>query len=546
MASPDFSRVTDPVPPPAEPARTHRAPAAPRRVRLTALAVGAAVAVLAYLFAPAQSAPATGFAGDEALAADVERLLGDRIVEVQGLSVARFDLEDPGSVEWAAARDADGGVPVDEHTPVETGSVFKVVTGMLLADMVERGETSPDRTLAEIFPDAGFADPEVASITLRELATHHSGLGAVPDGDGLGVTLASLSLTGPYERATPPLEGLAGTRAGAKDQYVYSNLGFAVLGHALAAEAGTTYPDLARERVLDPLGMDDTVIAEEGTPEGAAPSHYEPGVRVAPWSAADYAPAGVATWSTVSDLVALTSAVADGSAPGADAAEIVSEDVSIGGAPSGDEPAGETGAAGSLSMGLAWHRMDSPEHAPVTFHNGKVYGASSMVAFDGERAVVLLGNTMTLQETALAMGLMDDERGEPLTTPPLTVPMSVLTAFLLVVPPLLLLALVARRRTLVTQRPIDRLRVVSLTLGNLAWLAYLQRAGVWTELPTGLFALSAGAVAAAVTVGVWHWRRVPVEAGRFRWLHVTVFVLSVLFSLGLVTLMTWGITAAWS
>lgn len=521
----------------------HRSPAAPRRVWLIALAVGAVAAVLAYLFAPAQSAPAAGITGDEPLAADVERLLGDRIVEAQGLSVARFDLDDPDTVEWAAALDADGGVPVDENTPVQTGSVFKVVTGMLLADMVERGETSLDRTLAEVFPGTDFADPEVASITLEELATHHSGLGAVPDGDGLGVTLASLSLTGPYEHATPPLEGLAVTRAGPKDQYVYSNFGFATLGHALAAEAGTTYPELVQERVLDPLGMDDTVIAGEELPEGAAPSHYEPGVRVPPWTAADYAPAGVSTWSTVSDLVALTSAVADGSAPGADAVEVVLEDVDIAGAPSDDEPAGETEAAGGLSMGLAWHRMDSPERAPITFHNGKVYGASATVAFDGERAVVLLGDTMTLQETALVVGLMDEGSDEPLTAPGTAVPMSVLTVFVLVVPPVLLLALVARRRTLVTQRPIDRLRLVSLSLGNLAWLTYLQRSGVWTELPTGLFALSAGAVAAAVTVGVWHWRRVPVEAGRFRWLHVTVFVFSVLFSLALGSLMAYGLVA---
>jgi hypothetical protein len=58
--------------------------------------------------------------------------------------------------------------------------------------------------------------------------------------------------------------------------------------------------------------------------------------------------------------------------------------------------------------------------------------------------------------------------------------------------------------------------------------------------------LGLGLIAAAVTVGVWHWRRVPVEAGRFRWLHVTVFVLSVLFSLSLGSLMAWGLAVAWS
>ncbi|MBR8744700.1 serine hydrolase, partial [Nocardiopsis sp. MG754419] len=470
-------------------------------------------------------------------------VLGDRIVEVQGLAVARFDLDAPDSVEWAAAGTGDGTTPVGPDTPFETGSVMKVITGMLLADMVERGETSLDRTLTEILPDLDFADPEVASITLRELATHHSGLRAVPDGDEAGVALRSSLLIGPYEGATPPLEGLAHTQAGPKDRYVYSNHAFATLGHALAAEAGDTYPELVRERILDPLGMDDTAVTAE-RPDGGALSYHEPGVRVAPWGNTDYAPAGVATWSTVSDLVTLVRAVADGTAPGADATDVVLEDVRVDGAPSDDEPAGEGGDAAALSLGLAWHILDTPDHGKVTFHNGQVYGSSTTVLFDDERALVLMGNSFSLQETELALGLLGEEPGGPLSAPPTTALFGALTLLPLVVPPALLLALVLRRRTLITQRPLDRLRLVSLGLGALAWLVYAQRGGVWTDLPTELFGVAAGAVGAALTVGVWHWSRVPTEAGRFRWLHVTVFVLSVLFSLTLLSLMGYGLVVA--
>jgi hypothetical protein len=98
-----------------------------------------------------------------------------------------------------------------------------------------------------------------------------------------------------------------------------------------------------------------------------------------------------------------------------------------------------------------------------------------------------------------------------------------------------------RRRTLVTQRRLDRLRVVSLSLGARAWLVAAQRVGSWAATPVSVWALAAGLVAAGITVGVWHWRRVPVEAGRFRWLHVPVFVLSVAFSLTLASVMLWGL-----
>ena len=524
-------------------ARRQRSSAAPGRVWLVALGVGVVVAVLAGLFAPARSTPATGVAGDAPLAADVERVLGDRMVEVQGLSVARFDLDDPDSVEWAAAGSSDGTAPVGPDTPFETGSVMKVITGMLLADMVERGETSLDRTLAEVFPEVDFDDPEVADITLQELATHHSGLRATPDGEAAAVTFRSMLLISPYEGATSPVDGLSHTRAGPKDQYVYSNHGFATLGHALAAEAGDDYPDLVRERVLDPMGMDDTEVTAQ-RPEGGALSYYEPGVRVAPWTNTEYAPAGISTWSTVSDLVTLVAGVADGSAPGADAADVVLEDVRIGGTPSEEEPATEAGGDTELSMGLGWHVLDTPEHGEVTFHSGKVYGSSTTVLFDDKRAVVLMGNSFTLQEGPLSLGLLGDEPEEVLSAPPNTGMNMALTLLPLLLPPVLLLALMIRRRTLLTQRPLDRLRIVSLSLGAVAWWVYTQRGGVWTDLPTELSAVAAGMVATAVTVGVWHWRRVPTEAGRFRWLHVTVFVFSVLFSLTLLSLMVYALLFA--
>ena len=43
---------------------------------------------------------------------------------------------------------------------------------------------------------------------------------------------------------------------------VYSNLGAALLGHALAAAAGTDYATLLETRVFEPLGMDDAVLVQ--------------------------------------------------------------------------------------------------------------------------------------------------------------------------------------------------------------------------------------------------------------------------------------------
>ncbi|WP_150238933.1 hypothetical protein [Nocardiopsis quinghaiensis] len=108
---------------------------------------------------------------------------------------------------------------------------------------------------------------------------------------------------------------------------------------------------------------------------------------------------------------------------------------------------------------------------------------------------------------------------------------------------MLLISLILRRRTRIARRLLERLRTVSLSLGPTAWPAAGQRWGDWAAAPMILWALGAGLVAAGITVGVWHFRRVPTEAGKERWPHVSVFVLSVVFSLTLGSLMVWSVVA---
>lgn len=532
-----------PAPPPA-PRRGRRplSPAAPGRVWLAALVVGAVVAVLAHLFAPLAPPPAAVLDGDADLLADVEALVDPGTV--QGVSVARFPVDDPGDVAWVRGGTADGSAPVDENTPFETASVFKTFTAMAFADMVEKGETSPDRTLEEIFPDLRFADPEVASATLEDLATHHSGLPTAPATDPLRhYVLPALAFSDTYGRSPHPLEALAVTPATTAGEYAYSNLGFAVLGAALAAESGTPFAELVRERVLDPLDMHDTAVVEGGVPEGGAAPHITPGATVQPWHNTDYAPAGITTWSTTADLVRFLEAVTAGTAPGMGALEPVHENVSMPGVP--DDADDAEGGFGDFAQGLAWFTVDLPDQGPVTLHTGGSLGTAAIAGFDDGHAVVVMANSRTLDSVGLGLELLKDDPGPLPGQPSWLLAFNLVTTLTMVVlPPVLLVSLMLRRRTLVTQRLLDRLRIVSLSLGSLTWLVTAQRWGDWQTTPMVLWSLAAGLVAAGVTVGVWHVRRVPVEAGRWRWLHVPVFALSVAFSLTLGSLMVWSIAVA--
>ncbi|GAA1458669.1 beta-lactamase family protein [Nocardiopsis exhalans] len=513
-----------------------RAAAAPRGALLSALGVGAVVTLAAVLLFPLlpHRAPvaAVEFEGDEALVTDVSAALDS--TNVQGLAVARFDNHAPDQVEWVTAGTADGTAPITTDTPFETGSVFKVFTAMTLADMAADGQTSLDRTLGEIFPDTEFADPAFAEATLEDLATHHAGFVTQLEEGPLGA-LRRNAWGDSYRQAVPPLEFAATTQAAAPGSFMYSNAGYALLGEALAEESGIPYPELVRERVLDPLGLDATVISDAGVPEGGAGPYTEPGSRVQDWRNTDYAAAGVATWGTPEDLVRFMAALAEGEAPGMAALEPVHETVEL--AIANSEPEG-------LGTALGWRLLDVPDVGQVTWHSGGSFGTRTMVATDGEQSVVVMANSFGVEAPALAFQLLGDDPqripGSPVPVKPLV------TYFTALVPAALLLALVLRHRTLVTQRPLDRLRIVSLTLGALAWNLLGLRHGDWVGTPAFVWALGLGLIAAAVTVGAWYWRRVPVEAGRFRWLHVTVFVLSLLFSLSLGSLMGWGIAVAWS
>jgi CubicO group peptidase (beta-lactamase class C family) len=149
----------------------------------------------------------------------------------------------------------DGPVPTPD-TIFELGSIGKVFTAFLLADMVERREVALDDPVKKYLPVSVIVPSRGGrEITLRHLATHTSGLprDSVPvdlDGDVspyVGYAAGDLySFLGGHRLERNP-----------GSQVEYSNVGVALLGHALTLRAGMAYDDLLRQRLLEPLGMDE-------------------------------------------------------------------------------------------------------------------------------------------------------------------------------------------------------------------------------------------------------------------------------------------------
>ncbi|MGR0218985.1 serine hydrolase domain-containing protein [Agromyces sp. ZXT2-6] len=268
-------------------------------------------------------------------------------------------------------------VGADDDTAFEIGSVTKTFTGLLLADAVERGEVALDDPIGE-YLDLG--DAAVASATLGELATHRSGLptfpsdpewiAAVEDGFHSGEDV--------LDETVPELLALARAEPLAPDaRPQYSNLGAALTGHALAAAAGTDYPTLLEERILDPLDLDGASlpVEDDEVPASLAPGFLADGRPAEPSTLGAFAPAGGIV-ATIDDLAAYARAVIDG--PFADSAALE---------PLAEWEGSRIGCFWSLSTGYAGH--DVASHGGLTAG----FGASLVVDRTAGRAVIVLANS---------------------------------------------------------------------------------------------------------------------------------------------------------
>jgi len=278
-------------------------------------------------------------------------------------------------------------------TAFEIGSITKVFTAVVLQRLVEKGQVKLDEPVAKLLPESvkvpRRGDRE---ITLIDLATHTSGLPRLPG------NLESRNPDDPYAGYTAEMlhaflsnHELARTPG---TKYEYSNLGTALLGHALARRAGKPYEELVLSLVCEPCGLKDTRITlDDRLRKRLAPGHDADGVPAASWTFDVIAPAG-ALRSTANDLLRFAAAnLGLVETPLRDTLEAAHK--------VRDEKSG---------MGLGWHRLADRR---TIFHNGGTGGFRSFLALDKERklAVVVLANTALEEVDALAVAVLEVLRG---------------------------------------------------------------------------------------------------------------------------------------
>jgi serine-type D-Ala-D-Ala carboxypeptidase/endopeptidase len=240
---------------------------------------------------------------------DIRQILANRIDKQKqsvGIVVGVIDANGRRTISYGKLEKGDSR-PLDGSTLYEIGSITKVFTALLLADMVQRGEVKLDDPLSKYLPaTVKVPQRDGQQITLVDLATHTSGLPRMP------ANFRPKDPGDPYvdytdEQLYAFLSSYELIRAvGVK--FEYSNLGFGLLGHGLARRAGTNYEALVQARICEPLGMKDTRITLTPDMERRlAAGHSADLVTVPGWNIPTLAGAG-ALRSSANDLLSFLAA----------------------------------------------------------------------------------------------------------------------------------------------------------------------------------------------------------------------------------------------
>lgn len=169
-----------------------------------------------------------------------------------------YALVDDGHITSADARgvvEAGGTTPVTPDTPFVIGSISKSFTALAIMQLVEAGEVDLDTEMSQYLDS--FSGRQAGAITIRQLLSHTSGFstgqGNAPAdsgdrSDALALHVAKLA------QAKPAFEP--------GERWEYSNTNYQILGRVIEVVTGQSYQDYVTVNILEPVGMEQSFVAD--------------------------------------------------------------------------------------------------------------------------------------------------------------------------------------------------------------------------------------------------------------------------------------------
>lgn len=298
-----------------------------------------------------------------------------------GLAVGIIDNNDQKNLVYGK-NDKDKKTLIDNQTIFEIGSISKVFTNIVLADMSLNKELNLNDPIVKYLPKSKKAlEFKNRKINFVDLATHTSGLPRLPEDLDKTIKIESQ----PYAEYTKDnlynyvLKYKLKREIG--KTYEYSNLGTGLIGEALADIEKTSYEDLIKNHITSKLKMNSTGIHFNKSQMIHFSTGHDKGQSVPMWDFKSMQGAG-AIKSDLNDMMKFLSAnmslIEDNPLQKAMdlSHQLQFQDTNFG-------------------IGLGWHITKIKTGDKVIWHNGATAGFTSFIGFikDKKVGVVILSNS---------------------------------------------------------------------------------------------------------------------------------------------------------
>jgi CubicO group peptidase (beta-lactamase class C family) len=269
------------------------------------------------------------------------------------------------------------GVPNSPETRFWIASVTKQFTAALVLQLVEAGEIELDAPITRYLPDYPAAQGD--RVTVHHLLSHTGGVPEHTSRPGFGDMMRDPTTPTDFLEvfSGEPLDFEPGT------EFRYSNSGYFLLGTIIEAVTGQTYAEALRQRLLAPLGLEDSGYADGATVYDRLATGYRrvgATVQQAPYLDTSVPYSAGMMYSTVRDLHAWTRALH--AAEPFESAETLTTMI--------------TPVLSGYAYGIGNSAMPiGEESVQAVAHSGGIPGFSSMLIYfpESEQTVAVISNT---------------------------------------------------------------------------------------------------------------------------------------------------------
>ncbi|MCZ6917224.1 MAG: serine hydrolase [Gemmatimonadetes bacterium] len=177
---------------------------------------------------------------------------------IGGITAAAFVGNEVFWIKGFGWADQQRQIAAGSRTIYRIGAISKSFTAVAMAQLAAEGRFDLDDPVVQYFPplrQLAATESEINAISFRRLASHTAGLIREPNlPDAAAGPIAEWEDKVIASLPTVTLLGPPG------EQYSYSNIGFGALGLATSRVARRPFMDLVRERIIGPLGMNNTMF----------------------------------------------------------------------------------------------------------------------------------------------------------------------------------------------------------------------------------------------------------------------------------------------